>query len=131
MALALGGRVTARRRYFNPDRKPRSGWEKYAKDHPERAKFYSSPAWSFARTQQLMREPNCQAPGCDQPATHVDHILNRAEGGADLVAENLQSMCKEHHRRKTLDESHRGMKRAAKRVVARRTIGPPKPPVVG
>jgi 5-methylcytosine-specific restriction endonuclease McrA len=122
--------MPAKRRYFNPDRKPRSGWEKYAQDHPERAKFYSSPAWSFARTQQLMREPNCQTPGCDQPATHVDHILNRAEGGPDLVAENLQSMCKKHHNEKTLAESHRGNKRAAKGVVARRTIGP-KPPMVG
>jgi 5-methylcytosine-specific restriction endonuclease McrA len=105
--------MPAQRRYFNPDRKPRSGWEKYARDYPERAAFYKSPAWTFARTQQLQREPNCQAPGCGELATHVDHILNRAEGGPDLVAENLQSMCKEHHRRKTLDESHRGMKRVA------------------
>jgi 5-methylcytosine-specific restriction endonuclease McrA len=107
--------IPARRRFFNPDRAPRSNWERYAKLHPERAGFYRSPEWSFARTQQLMREPNCEAPGCGKPATHVDHILNRAEGGADLVAENLQSMCEEHHRRKTLAESHRGRKRAAER----------------
>jgi 5-methylcytosine-specific restriction enzyme A len=107
--------MKAKRRYFNPDRKPRSGWEKYAKDHPERAKFYRSPAWIFARTQQLQRESNCQAPGCGEPATSVDHVLSRAEGGADLIAENLQSLCKQHHGRKTQAESHRGAKRAARK----------------
>jgi 5-methylcytosine-specific restriction endonuclease McrA len=105
--------IPPQRRFFNPDRAPRSGWEKYGRDHPERAAFYKSSAWVYARTRQLMREPNCQAPGCGQSATRVDHILNRAEGGADLVPENLQSMCEEHHRRKTLAESHRGAKRAA------------------
>jgi 5-methylcytosine-specific restriction endonuclease McrA len=105
--------IPARRRFFNPNRAPRSGWERYAQDHPERAQFYRSPAWSFARTQQLMRKPNCEVPGCGAKANRVDHILNRAEGGADLVPENLQSMCEEHHRRKTLAESHRGAKRAA------------------
>jgi HNH endonuclease len=105
----------ARRRYFTPNRKPRSGWEKFAREHPERAAFYRSPAWQFARTQQLQREPNCEAPGCDQPATHCDHRQNMADGGAPLDPANLQSMCKRHHSQKTLAESHRGAKRAAQK----------------
>lgn len=108
----------AKRRYFNPNRQPRSGWEKYAKDHPERAKFYRSPPWTFARTQQLQREPNCRV--CGEPATHVDHVLSRAEGGADLDPANLQSMCRRCHGRKTLAESHRGMQRAQIRDIQRK-----------
>jgi 5-methylcytosine-specific restriction endonuclease McrA len=103
--------IPPRRRYLNPNRVPSSGWEAYIARYPERAAFYRSPAWTLARTRQLMREPDCQFPGCTAPATSVDHVLSRAEGGADLVPENLQSMCKEHHKRKTLHESHRGNKR--------------------
>jgi 5-methylcytosine-specific restriction endonuclease McrA len=88
-----------------------SGWAKYAAKFPERAAFYQSGPWKIARDEQLRREPNCRV--CGQPAKFADHIINRAEGGADLDPANLQSMCREHHRTKTLAESHRGMKRAA------------------
>jgi 5-methylcytosine-specific restriction endonuclease McrA len=89
-----------------------SGWAKWARRHPDRAAFYASPAWKWARSQQLLREPNCW---CGAKASAVDHIVPIGEGGADLDPDNLQSLCKRHHGPKTLAESHRGMKRAAQR----------------
>ena len=91
----------------------RSGWERYTQQHPERAALYASSAWKYARWRQLRDEPDCRA--CGEPATHVDHIVPIAEGGADVDPANLQSLCKRHHGPKTLAESHRGAKRAAQR----------------
>jgi 5-methylcytosine-specific restriction endonuclease McrA len=102
----------AKRRWFNPENEFRSSRAKYMRDHPERAKLYQSGPWKIARAEQLREEPNCQAPGCDQPATHVDHRIPIAEGGAELDLANLQSLCKRHHGPKTQAESHRGHKRA-------------------
>jgi 5-methylcytosine-specific restriction endonuclease McrA len=107
--------MKAQRRWFNPENEFRSSWAKYVRDHPERAKLYQSGPWKIARAEQLREAPNCQAPGCDQPATHVDHRSPIAEGGAELDPANLQSLCKQHHGPKTQAESHRGMKRAALR----------------
>jgi 5-methylcytosine-specific restriction endonuclease McrA len=104
--------MPAKRRWFNPESRYRSGWAKYARDHPERYAFYQSDPWKIARDEHLREEPNCRV--CDQPATHVDHIVPIAEGGADLDPANLRSICRQHHKSKTLDESHRGHKRAAR-----------------
>jgi 5-methylcytosine-specific restriction protein A len=89
-----------------------SDWSKWARKHPDRAAFYRSPAWTWARSEQLAREPNCF---CGEPATAVDHVVPVAEGGADLDPANLQSLCRRCHGRKTQAESHRGRKRAAER----------------
>jgi 5-methylcytosine-specific restriction endonuclease McrA len=106
-------KLKARRRFFNPESQYRSGWARYMRDHPERAKFYQSGPWKIARDEQLREEPDCRV--CGEPATHVDHIVPIAEGGEPLNADNLQSLCKRHHGPKTLAESHEGMKRAARR----------------
>jgi 5-methylcytosine-specific restriction endonuclease McrA len=78
-----------------------------------KGRISTSPAWRLARSEQLAREPNCRLSGAK--ASAVDHIVSIAEGGADLDLANLRSLCKRHHGRKSLDESHRGMKRAAQR----------------
>jgi len=57
------------------------------------------------RRQQLRREPLCQyvsstGQRCARRATDVDHIVPRAEGGADALG-NLQSLCHSHHSMKT------------------------------
>ena len=88
-----------------------SNWARYTQKHPERAAFYKSAAWTWARHQQLQREPNCRV--CGEKANAVDHIRSRAEGGADVDPDNLQSLCRRHHNTKTTNEGHRGMKRAA------------------
>jgi 5-methylcytosine-specific restriction endonuclease McrA len=87
-------------------------WGRYIRKNPERAAFYASAAWRSARAAQLRREPNCAE--CGRPATHVDHIRPRAEGGAALDPSNLQSLCETHHRAKTVQESHRGRRRASR-----------------
>lgn len=45
----------------------------------------------------------CQAPGCSQLATDVDHIIARRKGGTDDL-QNLQSLCHACHSRKTARE---------------------------
>jgi 5-methylcytosine-specific restriction endonuclease McrA len=90
-----------------------TGWYRYQRDHPERAAFYASGAWRGARARHLRANPNCAV--CGEPAKIVDHIVPRAEYGADIDPANLQSLCKKHHAQKTQAESHRGRKRAAER----------------
>lgn len=41
---------------------------------------------------------------CTNPATEVDHILPRHQGGTDHAA-NLQALCPTHHRAKTQTEA--------------------------
>jgi 5-methylcytosine-specific restriction enzyme A len=94
-------------------REPESRWGQYKRDHPERARLYKSAARTSARDRQLREHPNCAA--CGAKASVADHVLNRARGGADLDPRNLQSLCRRCHHAKTIQESHRGMKRAAER----------------
>ena len=65
--------------------------------------FYSSARWRKARAEQLRRSPRCVQ--CGGLAEHVDHIQPRSQGGADLDAANLQSLCSPCHGRKTRAES--------------------------
>lgn len=89
----------------------KSRWGLYAARHPERSAFYRSPAWRAMREAHLKANPWCVV--CGRPANHADHITNFASGGREDGP--LQSLCADHHRAKTLAESHRGMKRAAAR----------------
>lgn len=103
-----------RRSTFSGEDPPgKSNWAKYTRKFPERQALYKSHAWTWARQQQLLREPNCRV--CGESAGAVDHIIPISQGGADLDADNLQSLCRRHHNSKTTAEGHRGMKRAAAR----------------
>lgn len=53
---------------------------------------------------------------CGLPASSVDHIVPRFEGGIDADS-NLQALCKFHHDRKTAEEAARA---ASRRREARR-----------
>ncbi len=54
--------------------------------------------WKKLRAIVLARDGYaCQARGCGEVATHVDHIVAKAEGATDEL-ENLQSLCAQHHR---------------------------------
>jgi 5-methylcytosine-specific restriction protein A len=53
--------------------------------------------WLAIRTEQLRCQPRCF---CGAPATEVDHIIQRSDGGADDFT-NLQSLCHRCHNRKT------------------------------
>ena len=67
----------------------------------KRALATNSPAWLRIRAYILNRQPMCQAPGCKQPATEVDHIDGRSEHLHDYRHENLQGLCKPCHSSKT------------------------------
>jgi 5-methylcytosine-specific restriction endonuclease McrA len=89
----------------------KNGWARYAAKHPDRAAYYASGHWRERRRRWLLDNPNCVV--CGEKATHVDHVLNLAGGGS--LDGPLQSLCKEHHRRKTQNESKEGNRRAAAR----------------
>lgn len=64
-------------------------------------------AWRKLRAAILERDDYaCTTPGCGAPATEVDHIIPRHQGGSD-EHENLRSLCAAHHGTKTGLERHR------------------------
>lgn len=69
-------------------------------------KFYQSKDWQRIRLYVLSANPFCTV--CDKEvATEVDHIigLNTVEGWRNRLAlDNLQSICKTDHGRKTVKE---------------------------
>lgn len=74
-------------------------------------------AWRRLRSAQIAHQPDCEE--CGAPATEVDHIVPKAQGGSDHPT-NLQSLCAECHDRKTAREAL-ASRRSAVMVVA----GPP------
>lgn len=46
----------------------------------------------------------CKEEGVYTKADEVDHITPKSQGGTDAIS-NLQSICKPHHKQKTLKES--------------------------
>lgn len=55
---------------------------------------YHSPAYQQARPIVLARAGGvCEWPGCDRPATTVDHIIPLAHGGTHHLA-NLRASCR-------------------------------------
>lgn len=70
--------------------------------------LYSLPVWQTLRTRQLLKEPwcaECARHGVRVRATVVDHIRPH-RGNVALFSDpdNLQSLCKSCHDRKTLVE---------------------------
>jgi len=59
-------------------------------------------AWKKLRLMVLARSPLCVK--CQAPAKDVDHVLPKAKGGADTLA-NLQTLCKRCHSQKTSKEN--------------------------
>jgi len=77
--------------------------------------------WYKLRNSYLKKNPLCEhclKEGITKPASEVDHIIALVDGGARLDANNLQSLCFQHHRLKTRQD-------AIKRVNS-----PPKPDVL-
>jgi 5-methylcytosine-specific restriction endonuclease McrA len=63
-------------------------------------------AWLRLRRLILMNDPlcvMCGAEGRAQAADEVDHIIALANGGTN-EADNLQPLCREHHRIKTASD---------------------------
>ena len=76
------------------------------KDRPSaHARGYGA-AWRKLRRYILSLDPMCQH--CQREvATEVDHIKRKADGGDDEM-NNLQGLCKECHKIKTLRENSKG-----------------------
>jgi hypothetical protein len=49
----------------------------------------------------LARHPDCCVSGCDQRASHADHVMAIGKGGGGYAEENLQPLCGDHHSQKT------------------------------
>ena len=79
----------------------------------ERHKLYAQPVWTNRlRPAQLLRQPfcaDCARHGVRTRATEVDHIVpNGGDAALFRDAENLQSLCKACHSRKTMRENKAG-----------------------
>jgi 5-methylcytosine-specific restriction endonuclease McrA len=58
--------------------------------------FYQTSTWRELRASCLTRDNHtCVVDGCKQRAVVADHIVARAAGGADSIA-NLRSLCRLH-----------------------------------
>lgn len=64
---------------------------------------YRSTRWAWLRRVKLGKQPLCVE--CGDAATDVDHIQPITQGGAVWALDNLQSMCKSCHGRKTRREN--------------------------
>jgi len=82
-------------------------YERPRDNRPSAARRGYGSRWRKLRLMQLRRYPLCQWPGCNKPATDVDHIVPRASGGTD-DADNLQSLCHAHHSVKTATQDGGG-----------------------
>ena len=64
-------------------------------------------AWTKLRQSVMAAEPlcrECKVKGKVTAATELDHIVPKAKGGTDDRS-NVQPLCAEHHRAKSLRES--------------------------
>lgn len=98
---------------YCPEHKPkRAARRESAKWHD----WYSLDIWTKdLRPAQLMRQPfccSCQAVGIRRRATVVDHIVpHRGDWAMFIDPANHQSLCKNHHDRKTaLEQAERRRK---------------------
>ena len=99
-ALVLYGVTSSRReeerKRQEQERKRRADVRREANDR----RRPSSTAWRRARARALRRD-GYRCVQCRRPAEEVDHIVPRAMGGSVYALGNLQSMCKQCHKRKT------------------------------
>ena len=65
-------------------------------------KAYRQAAWRKLRLIKLDNDPLCEK--CGKPAEEVDHKIPVANGGSMYDYDNLQSMCKTCHSKKTNEE---------------------------
>lgn len=73
--------------------------------------FLNTPNWAWLRRRALERDGyRCQWRADDSPhggRPEVDHIRPVIDGGAESDIDNLQTLCKHHHVRKTSIERDR------------------------
>ena len=70
-------------------------------------KFYGRSNWKKLRSAYIAKSPlceHCMLLDRVTPASMVDHIVERRDGGSDYDMDNLQSLCHRCHARKTKAE---------------------------
>lgn len=91
--------------YCAAHQREKTGWFKHKRSAPERG--YGN-AWRKLREIVMRRDAGlcqpCLAAGRVTPATAVDHIVPKSQGGTDDPA-NCQAICRRCHVRKTARES--------------------------
>ncbi len=89
----------------------RTGWAKTQERKGNTTERGYGQAWRIKRVRILERDGYlcqvCKQAGKITPAHAVDHIINKANGGADSE-DNLQAICKSCHKIKTQNESKIG-----------------------
>jgi len=74
-----------------------------------RKQFYQSPEWNQTRKVVLTLQPYCQEclkEGVTTIGNEIDHIIDLKEAPERCIdVTNLQTLCKEHHGRKTMLEN--------------------------
>lgn len=92
------------------DQRKREAGNRRWKEYHERVgpSIYNTARWKKLRAEHLAREPLCR--GCGAPAEVVDHIRPHRED-MDLAydPDNLQSLCKTCHQRKTRRDQVNGV----------------------
>lgn len=99
------------RGYCDTHASERTGWSK----RPDRSGSTTSRGygWQWQKLRKLILKRDdyvcvsCRGTGRFVTATEVDHILSKAQGGTD-EHENLQSLCSDCHKAKTVLDSQRG-----------------------
>ncbi|MDO5769444.1 MAG: HNH endonuclease [Psychrobacter sp.] len=85
----------------------RSNWTKHQGRHGSSSERGYGHLWRKLRKTILRRDDYlcvaCKRTGRLVPATDVDHIIPKSQGGTD-DPDNLQSLCKSCHRHKTATE---------------------------
>lgn len=80
---------------------------RYEHHYHQGKQIYNSSWWKRLRDAHLVKEPCCEL--CARfsivtPATVVDHIIEIKDGGDPKDPNNLQSLCRSCHNRKTGEE---------------------------
>lgn len=75
----------------------------------EDASFYHTTAWRKLRGVYIKQHPLCECADCKKlpvplPAEHVDHIRPIKDGGDPMSWENLQSLNRKCHNKKSAKE---------------------------
>jgi len=79
-----------------------------SRSSPEHVKFYNSKRWRSLRNYYISMFPLCELcekSGFITPGEDVDHKIPMRLGGQWTSIENLQTLCKPCHNRKTARES--------------------------
>ncbi len=79
------------------------------KSFNDNSDFYNSHSWRKAAKAHKLKNPvciKCEEKGIVTAVTVTDHIVRIVDGGAEYDENNLQSLCRSCHSRKSGKEAH-------------------------